>query len=154
MFKSLHDSTTSFISDFGCIIFFFGFAMMCGNPSSSSWLMYLCHLVLSQPSCYISSPSGLLSHQHDSTTACHLADVVYLYSHLARFGTSLISSLGSKSPKQLSCGGDRLLHRQVQELHTLMTSSISDFGCINFFLLSLVLSVNSPNATTLHSRCI
>ena len=29
-----------------------------------------------------------------------------------------------------------------------------DFGCIIFFLLSLVLSINSPNATSLHSRCI
>ena len=127
--------STKFIAKSATSIFFFGFAMICGNPSSSSWLMHLCHLAFSWPSCYISSPSGLLSHQHDSTTACRLADVVYLYSHLARFGTSLISSLGSKSPKQLSCGGDRLLHRQVQELHALMTSSISDFGCINFFFI-------------------
>ena len=105
--------STKFIAKSATSIFFFGFAMICGNPSSSSWLMHLCHLAFSWPSCYISSPSGLLSHQHDSTTACRLADVVYLYSHLARFGTSLISS-GSKSPKQLSCGGDHLLHRQVK----------------------------------------
>ena len=38
---------------------------------------------------------------------------------------------------------------------TLTTSLILDLGCIFFlFLFSLVLSVNSPNATTLHSRCI
>ena len=53
-----------------------------------------------------------------------------------------------------SCGGDPFLHRQVQKLHASTTSLISDFGCINFFLLSLVLSINSPNATSLHSRCI
>jgi len=53
-----------------------------------------------------------------------------------------------------SCGGD-YLRRQVQELHALMTSFISDFGCIIFmFMFSLVLSINSPNATSLHSRCI
>jgi len=85
--------STKFIAKSATSIFFFGFAMICGNPSSSSWLMHLCHLAFSWPSCYISSPSGLLSHQHDSTTACRLADVVYLYSHLARFGTSLISSV-------------------------------------------------------------
>ena len=53
-----------------------------------------------------------------------------------------------------SCGGDPFLHRHVQELHASTTSLISDFGCIFFFLLSLVLSINSPNATSLHSRCI
>ena len=53
-----------------------------------------------------------------------------------------------------SCGGDHL-HRHVQELHASTTSFISDFGCIIFmFMLSLVLSINSPNATSLHSRCI
>ena len=58
-----------------------------------------------------------------------------------------------------SCEGHTLLCRRsstshVQELHALMTSLISDFECINFILFSLVLSFNSPNATTLHSRCI
>ena len=52
-----------------------------------------------------------------------------------------------------SCGGD-YLHRHVQELHASTTSFILDFGCITFFLLSLMLSINSPNATSLHSRCI
>ena len=52
-----------------------------------------------------------------------------------------------------SCGGDHL-HRHVQELHASTTSLILVFGCIFFFLLSLVLSINSPNATSLHSRCI
>ena len=53
-----------------------------------------------------------------------------------------------------SCGGDHL-HRHVQELHASTTSFISDFGCIIFmFMFSLVLSINSPNATSLHSRCI
>ena len=41
-----------------------------------------------------------------------------------------------------------------KSLHDSTTSFISDFGCIIFFLLSLVLSINSPNATSLHSRCI
>ena len=130
--SSMPCMSTKFIAKSATFIFFFGFAMICGNPSLSSRLMHLCHLAFSYPSCYISSPSGLLSHQHDSTTACRLADMVYLYSHLARFGTSLISS-GSKSPKQLSCGGDHLLHRQVQELHALMSSLILDFGCIISF---------------------
>ena len=50
---------------------------------------------------------------------------------------------------------EHFLHRQVQELHALMSSLISDFGYINFmFMFNLVLSVNSPNATSLHSRCI
>ena len=52
-----------------------------------------------------------------------------------------------------SCGGDHQ-HRHVQELHDSTTFFISDFGCIFFFLLSLVFSINSPNATSLHSRCI
>ena len=52
-----------------------------------------------------------------------------------------------------SCGGD-YLHQHVQELHASTTSFILDFGCIAFFLLSLMLSINSPNATSLHSRCI
>jgi len=52
-----------------------------------------------------------------------------------------------------SCGGDHL-QRHVQELHASTTSLILDFGCIIFILLSLVLSINSPNATPLHSRSI
>ena len=60
-----------------------------------------------------------------------------------------------------SCGGDHFLHRQVQELHASTTSFI--FG-LWMYLVSCnhsvvhcvcpMLSVNSPNATTLHSRCI
>ena len=51
-----------------------------------------------------------------------------------------------------SCGDH--LQRHVQELHASTTSLILDFGCIIFILLSLVLSINSPNATPLHSRSI
>ena len=60
-----------------------------------------------------------------------------------------------------SCGGDHFLHRQVQELHASTTSFI--FG-LWMYLVSCnhsvvhcvcpMLSVNSPNATSLHSRCI
>jgi len=59
-----------------------------------------------------------------------------------------------------ACGGD-CLHRRVQELHTSTTSLI--FGLwmnlvsCNHSVVHCVcpmLSVNSPNATSLHSRCI
>ena len=52
-----------------------------------------------------------------------------------------------------SCGGAHL-HDMFKSC-TLRWYQDFRLGCIFFlFLLSLVLSVNSPNATTLHSRCI
>ena len=52
-----------------------------------------------------------------------------------------------------SCGGAHL-HDMFKSC-TLRRYQDFRLGCIFFlFLLSLVLGVNSPNATTLHSRCI
>jgi len=52
-----------------------------------------------------------------------------------------------------SCGGAHL-HDMFKSC-TLRRYQDFRLGCIFFmFLLSLVLSVNSPNATSLHSRCI
>ena len=52
-----------------------------------------------------------------------------------------------------SCGGAHL-HDMFKSC-TLRRYQDFRLGCIFFlFLLSLVLSINSPNATTLHSRCI
>ena len=133
---------------------------------------------LSEPSCSTSwSMAVYLSSSPSCLATCRLAVVLSIFGW---FGTShcscRVQSLQSKTHvwgvdvlvcedsryllkywfvKAIpSCGGDHL-HRQVQELHTLTTSLILDFGCIFFlFLFSLVLSINSPNATLLHSRCI
>ena len=55
-----------------------------------------------------------------------------------------------------SCAGDHL-HRHVQELQALMTSLISDFGCINFMFMfessaECQLSKCNDIAFTLHLR--
>ena len=48
--------------------------------------------------------------------------------------------------------GGQFLHRQCSRVARF--DDIFDFGCIIFIFSSLVHSVNSPNITTLHSRCI
>ena len=110
--------------------------------------------------------------------ACRLQAVIS-HSFLLAGLTHLYVTVKFKSPKQgsclrswctglwrlevfaqvLVCEGSTLLWRS--HLHDMFKSCTlrryQDFrlGCIFFlFLFSLVLSVNSPNATSLHSRCI
>ena len=158
--------------------FVFGFAMMCGCPIScwcdlcplgpfrsrfaphhDQWPSIRRHQHMS--SCLPSSSSDLsfLPFGWFDTSLCYcrvqFSKARLMFEELKYWFVKTWGICWSMVVKAVpSCGGD-YLRRQVQELHALMTSSISDFGCIIFmFMFSLVLSVNSPNATTLHSRCI
>ena len=132
---------------------------------------------LSEPSCSMSwSMAVYLSSSPSCLATCRLAVVLSIFGW---FDTSHYSCRVQVSKARLvfeelmywfvktrairwstvvkaipACGGDLFLHRHIQELHASTTSLILDFECIFFFLLSLMLSINSPNATSLHSRCI
>jgi len=141
--------------------------------------MWLCPRSFSQPFCYTSwSMAFYLSSSPFYPTVCRLAAVISLFflwldlTHLSiivEFKISkawfIVEVLFCEDLRYLLKYG---LWRQyalvaevlfyidiVQELHASTTSSILDFGLIRlFYFSSLVHCVNSPNATTLHSRCI
>jgi len=134
---------------------------------------------LSEPFCSTSWPMAIyLSSSSCHLAACRLAAVNSLLSVWLVWHISMLLSSSSLQSKARVWGVDVLVCEDSRyllkywfvkaipscggaHLHDMFKSCTlrryQDFrlGCIFFlFLLSLVLGVNSPNATTLHSRCI
>ena len=136
---------------------------------------------LSEPFCSTSWPMAIyLSSSSCHLAACRLAAVNYLFSfwlvsHISLLLSSLKSPTQGSSSKSrrtglwrlvvfadvLVCEGNTLLWRSIFYIdkfkscmlwwHLWFRTLNVLFSCL---CLSLVLSINSPNATSLHSRCI
>jgi hypothetical protein len=108
--------------------------------------------VLQQWSLY--SSFGLIWHISFFLSSLKVSKVRFIYEELKSCVVEVFAEVRVVKAVP-SCGGDHFLHRQCSRVARFDDIFYFGFWCnSSLFFSSVMHRVNSPNATTLHSRCI